>query len=419
MQKKLTLILLLMTLFIQTTYASTTPSFEIVSNSAIVLEAETSQILYSKNQDQRLYPASITKVLTALIALEKGNLEDVVTVSEFAVNSIGMTSHIALVPGEKLTLRDAMYGMLLSSANDCAIAIAEHISGSVPEFVKLMNKKAKELGAVNSNFVNPHGLHSDDHYTTAFDMAIIVRESIKNPKYIEISGTKLYTMDTTNKQAEKRYFNNQNLMLHNGKYFYEYATTGKNGYTSNAKNTMVSTAKKGNLELICILMDCQDPYLKYTDAKSILSYSFDNFYKTKITADKLTPPTSQLMGLFGAIGKIDFKIDRDIPIILPNDATVEGLEYKYNIPEKQKKAKVYNGELLISKNGESLFNINLVGNEKYTMSFYNILKIIFYIIIALVIIFALIIAYYLLDAEKKKRNRRHNKYKRALKINKL
>lgn len=420
MPKKITLITLILTIiFIQIAYANPAPTFEIAPISAIVIEAQTGQILYSKNPDEKLYPASITKVLTAIIALEKGNLDDIVTVSENAVNSIGGTSHIALAPDEKLTLKDAMYGMMLQSANDCAIAIAEHIAGSVPNFVKLMNEKAKSIGATNSNFVNPHGLQDENHYTTASDMSIIVREAIKNPKYLEISGTKLYTMQTTNKQSELRYFSNQNLMLHSGKYFYEYATTGKNGYTTAAKSTMVSTAKKGNMDLICIMLDCHEAYSRYTDAKKLFDFCFDNFYKTKISNSLLTPPTSKLMGLFGPIGKIDFKIENDIPIILPNDTIVENLEYKYNILEKQKKAETYNGELLVGENGETLFKINLVGNEKRTMSVYNILIIIFYIIIALFIILALIVAYYLVDAEKKKRKRRHNKYKRALKINKL
>ena len=167
------------------------------------------------------------------------------------------------------------------------------------------------------------------------------------------------------------------------------------------------------------MLDCQDAYARYTDAKKLFDYCFDNFYKTKISNSILTPPSSKLMGTLGAIGSVEFKIENDLPIILPNDIIVENLEYNYNIPEKQKKAEAYTGDLLVGMGGETLFHINLIGNEKRTMSVYNILIIIFYIIIVLIVILALVVAYYLIDAENKKRKRRHNKYKRALKINKL
>lgn len=184
------------------------------ADSAIVMDADTGAVLYAKDIDQELYPASITKIMTALLALENGNLDDVVTFSEYAVYSIEYgSSHLGLTEGEELTLEQCLYGILLASANEISNAVAEHIGGDVETFADMMNQRAEELGCTHTHFVNPHGLHDENHYTTAHDMALIMQEALKNPKFCEIIGTEEYFFPETNLVDEKRYFINHHKMV--------------------------------------------------------------------------------------------------------------------------------------------------------------------------------------------------------------
>ena len=188
---------------------------ETASRSAIVMEASTGTILYQKNIDEPHYPASITKILTALIALKYGNMSDIVTFSKDAVyNTEG--SSIARDVGEQMTLEQCLYGMLLESANECAYAIAEHIAGSVDAFVDLMNQEAAALGCTNTHFSNPHGLPEETHYTSAHDMALIAQEAWKNETFRIITGTRRYEIPPTNKHSEITYLQNhiQNILIH-------------------------------------------------------------------------------------------------------------------------------------------------------------------------------------------------------------
>ncbi len=394
------------------------PSFEIMSQCAVVIEAETGQVLYNRGMNDKNYPASITKVMTALVALEHGDLNDVITVSDYAVTSVQGTSHIALAPGEVLTLEEALYGMMLASANDCSVAIAENVGGSEEAFVKLMNEKAQEIGAKNTNFVNPHGLHDLNHYTTSYDMALITREAMKNPDFVRIAGAKMYTMSATNKQGEERLHSNQNLMLHPGQYYYEYARFGKNGFTTPAQNTMVVEAKRGSLELICVVMHCADGYQKYKDAAQLLDFCYDNFYKTKIDDGLLNPPVAKLKGTFGTVGQVDFKLEGDVAVMLPNGVGTDSLDFTYDVYSGYKRAAEYKAHVTVSSEGEELFQIPLTGTARETITFYNILKTIFWIILAAVLFLASVVVYFIVDAERKKKQRRKAKFRRTLGVKK-
>jgi len=271
-KKLVCLILCVLLLHTSVWAANPVPKFDILSKNAVVMEAETGQVLFDQGMNEQKYPASITKVMTALIALEHCELTDVITVSDYAVEQTLGTSSIGLAAGDVLTVEDALHGMMLESANDCAIVIAEDVAGSEKDFVKLMNEKAKELGATNTNFVNSHGLHDEKHYTTAYDMALITREAMKNPDFVKIAGAKTYTMSDN----PDRVRSNKNLMLQSGPYYYEYARFGKNGFTTPAQNTMVVEAKRGTLELICVVMNCTDGEKKYEDAANLLDFCYEN-----------------------------------------------------------------------------------------------------------------------------------------------
>lgn len=251
---------------------------QIVSESAVLMDADSGQILFEKNMHRQLPPASITKIMTALLAIEKGDFSDVITMSHDAVFSVPRgASHIALDEGEQLTLEQAMYAMMLPSANDAANGIAEAIGGSLPNFVELMNQRAKELGAQDTHFVNANGLSEEGHYTSAYDMALITREAMKHAQFQTVWGTERYEMAPTNLQPEPRIFFTQNKMLSNTQYHDDDIIGGKLGYTREASNTMVVAARRNGRTLICVLLKTEHPADKYADAKLLLDDGFTNY----------------------------------------------------------------------------------------------------------------------------------------------
>jgi D-alanyl-D-alanine carboxypeptidase len=253
---------------------------DIVSDAAIVMDASTGQVLYEKNSEMGKYPASITKIITVLIALEHDvDLDQKVTMSENAIWGIERSStNIGLDVGEEVTVRDLLYATMVNSANECAYAVAELVAGDVESFAKLMNEKAKELGCKHTHFVTPNGLHDDDHYTTAYDMALITQAAIKNDQFREIAGTVNYTIPPTNLKDEERPLWTGTKMINPASpYYYEDCEGGKNGYTTNANNTLVTFAKKDGLELICVVLDCDGLKYTYTDTRALYNYCYNNF----------------------------------------------------------------------------------------------------------------------------------------------
>jgi D-alanyl-D-alanine carboxypeptidase len=250
----------------------------VFAESAIVMEASTGLILYEKNINEEHYPASITKIMTVLLAIENSNLGDIVTFSKNAVYDVDAdSSRLWINEGEKLTMQQCLYGILLESANDVAYAVAEHVSGNIQDFAKLMNERAKSIGCKNTNFVNPHGLQDDNHYTSAYDMALITREAMKNETFRKIFDTRTYQIPPTNLQTETRYLRNHHKFVLGQTYLYDDCIGGKTGYTSTSKYTLVSVAKRGDLELICVIMKDDSNEHQYTDTKKLFDFAFDNF----------------------------------------------------------------------------------------------------------------------------------------------
>jgi D-alanyl-D-alanine carboxypeptidase (penicillin-binding protein 5/6) len=286
MTKKVIAYLLLFYVFLlNTTIAYAEPT--IICTSAVLIDANTGTILAEKNADKKMYPASLTKIMTAILAIEMGDLSDVIKVDDDTPYEIS-GSHIALEPGEMLTLKDMLYALMLPSANDAALAIAKHYGKTEEEFVKLMNDKAKELGAYNTHFVNPHGLHDDNHYTTAADLALITKYAMKNETFREIVKTVKYEIKPTNKKSEPRYFTNLNKLICNSGYGqicvdgtyvspeYEYATGVKTGYTPEAGNSLVASAEKNGTELIAVAMQGESLEM-YQDAHNLFNYGFNEY----------------------------------------------------------------------------------------------------------------------------------------------
>jgi serine-type D-Ala-D-Ala carboxypeptidase (penicillin-binding protein 5/6) len=268
---------------------------QVSAPTAILIDSETGRVLYEKNADTKMYPASTTKVMTALLASNYKDLDEQVTASQNVVNIERGSSQIYLNPGEILTMKQLLYALMLPSANDAAIAIAEHIGGSIDGFATLMNEKAQSLGAVNTHFVNPNGLHDDNHYTTARDLSMIAREGMKNPIFREIVSTYQYVIPPTNKQVERNYLTNGNKLISkvNNKYKYEYAIGIKTGYTTKSQHCLVGGAKKDNLELISVVLGDSKEFM-YPDSIALFEYGFANFKKLEILKKDMIVTTIEI-----------------------------------------------------------------------------------------------------------------------------
>ena len=283
----------LLTVFVVliSTCAVATPP-DVSAESAVMMDAKTGQILYDKEMHKQMYPASITKIMTTILAVENLDLDDKITMSAEAVDAVSRNaSHIALTEGEVITVREAVYSALLASANDSCNGIAEAVSGSMSDFAKLMTEKAKEFGCEGTNFTNSNGLKDENHYTTAYDMAKITQHGLQNETWREMFGCRRYEMPPTNKQNEIRYLNNQHKMIFEKSDYYEGIVGGKTGYTTVAKNTLVTVAERDGVELIVVVMKCQQGADTYADTKALLDYGFEN-YKALVISNEDIPQKS-------------------------------------------------------------------------------------------------------------------------------
>mgnify|MGYP001052910711 FL=1 len=250
----------------------------VYAEAAIVMEASTGLILYEKNIDEAYYPASITKILSALLIIENSSPGEIVTFSHDAVFKVDLdSSRIGIDVGEELTITQCLYGILLESANEVTYAAAEHVAGDVTTFVNMMNERAKAIGCKNTNFANPHGLPDENHYTTAYDMALITREAMKNETFRKITSTRTYQIPPTNKQVETRYLRNHHKFILKHDYIYDGATGGKTGFTSKARYTLVSTTKRGDLELITVVLKVDSSNHQYEDTTKLFDFGYNNF----------------------------------------------------------------------------------------------------------------------------------------------
>ncbi len=287
-----------------------------------VIDVDTGTVLYERNGDVQHYPASITKVMTCMLALENSELDEVVTFSHDAVYNIEPgSSSICRDVDEQMTMEQTLYGLMLESANECAYAIAEHVGGDYETFINMMNEKAASLGCTNTHFVNPHGLPDEQHYTTAHDMALISAAAYRIPKFAEIVGTKSYQIPPTNKHADITYLNNNHAMISTHRtrqYIYEYCVGGKTGYTDAAGNTLVTYGKKGGMTLCCVIMKSHNPN-HYLDTTALLDYCFNNFtiYNVEDNANLFSDQSAKDAGVLSKDVDLIRVGDNGI-VILPN-----------------------------------------------------------------------------------------------------
>lgn len=400
---------------------------DISAKSAILMDMETNTILYAKNEHERHYPASITKILTTLIALEYNKPNDTITFSDNAVFGIDRSSsNLAMDVEEQISMKDALYGIMLMSANEVSAAVAEHIGGTIDNFARMMNIRAKEVGAINSNFENPHGLHDKNHYTTAYDMAMIAKEAYKLPEFRKIIGTITYQIEPTNKQPEIRYLANQHYMIKNTNYHYDYCTGGKTGFTDEAQSTLVTFAEKDGLKLVCVVLE-EAGNLKYTDTISLFDYAFNNFKLQNLYVSdypESLPIYNEIDNIETFIGDAEiYAEEKNINTILPKETNIDELKKETDLPEKLlvplkqddiigKVSFYYNDKLIKTTNLKALksfdsipvstmipASINIDSNRDYKILKFSILM----ILISLVIIICVFITHRIIIKRRRRR----------------
>ncbi|MCL1874096.1 MAG: D-alanyl-D-alanine carboxypeptidase [Clostridiales bacterium] len=312
--------------------AALTPSElkeKLISETAVLMDGETGQVLFEKDHQLKMAPASITKIMTALLALENSEPGSIISMSEEAVFSIGRgTSHIALDVDEELTLEDALYALAIESANDAANGIAEHISGSLAEFAALMNYRAQKAGAINTNFSNAHGLPDPDHYTTAYDMAMITRAALEIPRFTEIFSAFQYDMPPTNKQEEPRIFWRNNSLL-TGKYKYQGVIATKTGWTRDSQHTLVTAAKRDGRTLIAVVMKSSAPNDKWEDTVSLLDYGFSELISVNFTKEELAKEHYLITDGYGTEIDAELFTDKNFSCLIPNSMTKADIKIHY------------------------------------------------------------------------------------------
>ncbi|MCR4763994.1 MAG: D-alanyl-D-alanine carboxypeptidase [Lachnospiraceae bacterium] len=292
----------------------------ITAQAAIVMEADTGTVLYAKNIHEQLYPASTTKILTCLLAAEESSMTEEVTFSETAVLSIPPgSSSIGIDPGEMLTMEQALYGILVGSANEVANGVAEHVSGSIPAFVERMNKRAKELGCADSHFANTNGLPDSTHVTSAYDLAVIARAFFAHPVLARIAGTPSFHFSQTAKQKDDFTIRTKNKLV-NGEIPCEGIIGGKTGYTDLARETLVTCAERDGMRLICVVLKEESP-AQFTDTVTLLDYGFHNFRRAVVAEEEtrflpLEPEFSSSFDIFGDSGQI-LSFDPSAGVVLP------------------------------------------------------------------------------------------------------
>lgn len=330
------------------------------SNSAIVMELSTGTILYQKNIHKQHYPASITKIMTAMLAVQNSSLTDTVTFSKEAVYGIESgSSTIYSEVGEQMSMEQCLYAIMLESANEVCLAVGEHVAGTSDAFVDMMNQKVAELGLKDTHFNNPNGLPDPKHYTSAYDMAVIAREAMKNADFRKFAGTKTYTCAKTNKHKVTRVWNNHHQMV-NGykwpKYEYKYCIGGKTGYTNIARNTLVTYAEKDGMQLVCVIMKGDSPEHgepnEYTDSTKLLNFGFEKYQKYTVNADN-TNINTDLFNTYGSYFNAE-----ESPVHLAEDASVV-LPKGVDLSQAKQSVTYQEGKQL--QEGD-----NVIGQVKYT-----------------------------------------------------
>ncbi len=352
-------------------------SIELEASSAILMDAKSGRVLYEKDADAKRYPASTTKILTALLAIENLDPEAIVTISESAVDIDRDGSNMGLLNGEELTVRQLLYGLLVDSANDAANALGEEVAGSQEAFTQRMNARAAELGATGSNFMNPHGYHDDNHYTTARDLCLIAREAMKYQLFSEIVSTTKYQIEPTNKYHEIREFSNRNALINPAmgrKYLFSAATGIKTGHTSKAGKCLVASAEKDGAEYLCVVLDApqvDDVNHSFADPITLFNYAFKNYRMQTLSDTEEIVATKEVQWASGGAQAV-LSTKEPLRVLLPVGYDKSKLETELAIPDTVT-APVAEGQavghITYSYDGYTLGSVELVNKKEVGISY--------------------------------------------------
>ncbi|OKZ57289.1 MAG: hypothetical protein BHV99_02840 [Clostridium sp. 26_21] len=392
----------------------------IYSSGAVLMDYQTGKILMQKDMNKKLYPASTTKILTAIIAIENLNLTDSLTASRSAVMAIPSGySNAGIKAGEVLSVSDLLDMFLIHSANEIGYIFGEQISGSIEKFADLMNQKAIEIGCTNTHFTNPSGIHDINHYSTAYDMALIARYCMNNETFKNIVNKKNCKVSATELYPQERFYKNTNSLLDssNKRYYYEYATGIKTGFTTQAKNCLIASASKDGLNLIAVMLGAEATENglsgRYTDAKNLFNYGFENYEKKeflqsnsivkKLKIKNATKDTKELNLVAKSSLSTIFNINFDTSSLNPI------IEINQNISAPISKDTIL-GKITYTIDGIS-YSSDLIASSDVIKS--NILEILIQIVSAIILLIILSkILHHKYFINKKKKKKRHKKFEK-------
>lgn len=321
----------------------------LISKSAILMDNKTGKILYAKNENEKMYPASTTKIVTAILTLENCNLNDIITVSYDAIISIpdGYSS-ASLQVDEQLTVEQLLQLLLVHSANDAANVLAEYVGGSIESFISMMNTKMNELGISHTHFTNTFGMHDEEHYTTAQDLANIMKYCIKNDNFRKLAGSASCAIPATNKYAPRRYTSTNQLIVPNNNIYYPYLTSGKTGYTSQAGDCLVSCGYKDNLELICVILGgktINGISTRFSETKDLFEYGYNNYSIKNLIKENDIITQIEISNGTKDTKNLDLLANNSINALLENTVSEDKLTFEINLKEDIK-APIEQGENL-------------------------------------------------------------------------
>lgn len=342
----------------------------------ILMDMKTGAVIYKKKASDKVYPAGLTNIMTALLVLENCNLEELVIASESALSNVNPgDSKMGIIKEERLSVRQLLYGMLLSSASDAANVLAEKTSGSIESFVTLMNSRAKELGMKNTNFTNPTGEHDERHYSTASDMAILAREAMYNDTFREIVKSHSYSIPATEKSHTARKITNRNHFVSNllrNDYYYKYSTGIKTGYTPEAKSCIAASAEKGGISLIALVFEAEtadNTAQSFSDCRNMFNYVFDNYVSQIVVKEGEIIAQTELLNSRRE-KKLILKAEKPVSIIKLKDADEVQITFEDTV-KKQVSAPVQKDDKIGTRdyffNGKYIGTINLLAEKSYKL----------------------------------------------------
>lgn len=370
---------------------------EISSKAAFLIDNRTNKVLYSKNENQKMYPASTTKILTAIVVLENCDLNEVITVSYDAIASIPEGYTIAnLQVDEELTVEQLLELLLVHSANDAANVLAIHVGGSITSFVSMMNTKVSDLGLTGSHFTNVYGLHDENHYTTAHDLAFIMKYCLKNESFRKIAGQASCAIPATNKYGTRKYNNTNELIIPKTASYYPYITAGKTGFTTPAGECLVSSAYKDDLELICVVLGGNN---RFSDTRNLYEYAYSNYSIKNIVNEKDVVGNIDVSNASKETKNLDLLVAESIPALVTTSDNLESFKPSLTLNEEIL-APIQEGDVL----GKVTYSINGVDYTTDVIASHTVeeSKVLSYVLYTGIILIFLFLVYEAFFKRKKK-----------------